>query len=115
MEWKRRLLLGLGLMVTFGLMVGSSPTAASAKSQPSLTISGNFFFLWGTHPNSRTYTVTNVGRGATNKLTVTLTFLLGDSFALTSDGCSGRSLGPGKECSFDISWSAGVDTLIRMT
>jgi HYDIN/CFA65/VesB family protein len=52
---------------------------------------------------SLTFTLTNTGGSATAMLTVT--FSGSAAFSMTSDGCTGTSLGPGKSCDVTVQYA----------
>jgi len=113
----------VGAVVIAVLAFAASPAFAGGRchyhhQKPSLSISGDFSFFCCTHPNARTYVVSNDGGGKTGKLTAALSFdagAPGQAFAITKDGCSGKSLRGGRSCSIEITWLVGPDTLATLT
>jgi hypothetical protein len=93
------------------LVLSIAPVAASSQP-PALAFDagdGPFGFCC-THPVSTTLTVVNEGGRASGNLTVTLALDVGTALAITEDNCTGKSLGPGRDCSIEITWLAGGDT-----
>jgi len=86
-----------------------APTAGAANPPAIvLSISGGFF--WST-----TYTVTNTGKSATGSLVVSLSDSSDEisdpsRYTVSDDTCTGKALGPGKRCSFTLTWQPGNDT-----
>ena len=114
MSRRTRSLVGL-LAVAGAVVAGSALCAVPAgakENQPSVSItSSQSFFFCCTRPNTHQVIVKNVGGGATGTLAATLSFTTGNSFAITDDRCTGRSLGPGKECVIALTWLVGTDTV----
>jgi hypothetical protein len=83
------------------------PLAASAGGTASIVYSpdnegGGYTF--GSGQTSQTFTLTNTGGKATGVLTITLqNESRYANFSITSDACSGTSLGPKKSCTVSVS------------
>ena len=104
----RRVGVGVGMAVTLAAALGAQ--GAVAGGAPSLAFSPAPF-SFGTIANgataSKTLTLTNTGGSASASLVITLPGA--SAFRLTADGCTGRSLGPGKSCSVTVTYSPTSD------
>ena len=80
-----------------GLLV--LPAGASAKNSPALSFSPSPFDfgpVTGGSSQSKTLTLRNAGGAASGTLKVSLS--RSDAFTITTDSCTGRSLGPRQSC-----------------
>jgi hypothetical protein len=128
LQWKRRLLLGLGLTVAFVLAVGLSPAAASAASTltgenlTGASSSGNsVFFCGGTYsvtgtatgPYPGTFTETGtfslVVTNATFTITSGTTTITGSKTRGGGGGATG-TCNPPSQSSFGLSYTATIHT-----
>jgi HYDIN/CFA65/VesB family protein len=87
-----------------------TPVTAQARGVPAIDWSpttdvGTYDFGAATPGDtvSRTFTLMNSGGSATAMLTVSLTG--SSAFSITSDGCTGTSLGPNKSCTVTIEYA----------
>jgi hypothetical protein len=91
--------LGLLLFAALG-QAGGSPSLSWSPS----TQGGFDFGTVGVGDNqSQTFTLTNSGGSASADLTVSVTGP--ETFTVTSDGCSGTSLGPNKSCTVTVEYA----------
>jgi hypothetical protein len=95
------------------LVAGTSAQAAATPvltwSQGGTTITSYFFGTVdgvGGQTATQTFTLTNTGGSSTGTLAaVALTNTSGTAFSITSDGCSGLSLGPKKFCQVTVEYA----------
>ena len=90
---------GIALLAVMGLLVGAPPAPAKVTG-PNLTFDPATF-NFGTSPNA--FTLTNSGDTATGTIVVSLSGA--SNYTLGGDGCTGKSLGPGKRCSVTVSFT----------
>lgn len=83
--------------------------AASLGWSPLKPGGNNYGTVEGGSSKSETFTLTNAGGKASASLTVKVTNSKGTSFSITSDGCSGRSLGPRKSCSVTVRFAPATN------
>ena len=107
----------IGIIVAaaaMGMLVAGTP--AQAANTPVLTWSqgGTTITSYDFGPvdgvggktATQTYTLTNTGKSSTGTLAaVALTNTSGTAFSITSDGCSGLSLGPNKFCQVTVEYA----------
>jgi hypothetical protein len=90
---------GIVLLAVVGLLV-SAPSAPAKVTGPNLTFNPATFDF-GTSP--KTFTLTNSGDTAPGTIVVSLSGAA--NYTLGPDGCTGKSLGPGKSCSVTVSFT----------
>ena len=107
----------IGIIVTaaaMGMLVAGTPAQAAATpvltwSQGGTTITSYDFGTVdgvGGKTATQTFTLTNTGKSATGTLAaVALTNTSGTAFSITSEGCSGLSLGPNKSCQVTVQYA----------
>jgi hypothetical protein len=104
--------IGLALLAT-AVVCLSQAAVASAGTPPSLSWSSSSgSFDYGTvqagQTPSLTFTLTNSGGSATGALTVSLPSP--SPFSVTSDNCTGTSLGPGKSCTVTVQYTPATSS-----
>ena len=90
---------GIVLLAILGLLVGP-PSAPAKVTGPNLTFDPATF-NFGTSPKA--FTITNRGDTATGAIVVSRSGA--SNYTLGPDGCTGKSLGPGKSCSVTVSFT----------
>src|SRR5262245_38800709 len=93
---------GIVLLAVMGVLVGA-PSAPAKVAGPNLAFDPatvNF----GTSPKA--FTLTNSGDTATGAIVVSPGGA--SNYTLGPDGCTGKSLGPGKSCSVTVSFTPPV-------
>jgi hypothetical protein len=98
-----------------GMLVAATSAQAAGRPVPVLawspTASGGTYDFGaidgvGGKTATQTFTLTNSGGSAAGTLApVALTNTSGTAFSITSDGCSGRSLGPRKSCQVTVEYA----------
>jgi len=88
------------LLAVMGLLVGA-PSAPAKVTGPNLTFNPATF-NFGTSPKA--FALTNSGDTATGAIVVSRSGA--SNYTLGPDGCTGKSLGPGKSCSVTVSFYA---------
>src|SRR2546421_7576201 len=76
---------------------------ASLTWSPATVGGNNYGKLEAGHTKSETFKLTNSGGQASAVLTITLSGSA--AFSITSNGCLGRSLGPGKSCNVTVEYA----------
>jgi hypothetical protein len=105
----------IGIIVTaaaMGMLVAGTPAQAAATpvltwSQGGTTITSYDFGTVdgvGGQTATQTFTLTNTGKSATGTLAA-VALTSGTAFSITSDGCSGLSLGPNKFCQVTVQYA----------
>jgi hypothetical protein len=109
-----RIVAGLGVCAAMLVASGSARAAGGPVlgwSQGATTITsydfGTFDVGGGQTPTPVTFTLTNSGESATGDLAITLPNTSGSAFSITSDRCSGRSLGARKSCTITVAFVPG--------
>jgi hypothetical protein len=90
---------GIVLLAVMGLLVGA-PSAPAKVTGPNLTFDPATF-NFGSSPQA--FTLTNSGDTATGAIVVSSSGA--SNYTLGPDGCTGKSLGPGKSCSVTVSFT----------
>lgn len=100
----------MGMLVAGTSAQAAGPPVTTVAWSPTNTSSGGYDF--GTldagagATNSVTFTLTNSGSRATGTLTpIALTNPIGTALSITSDGCSGLSLGPNNSCQVTVKYA----------
>ena len=90
---------GIVLLAVMGLLVGA-PSAPAKVTGPNLTFNPATF-NFGTSPKA--FTLTNSGDTGSGAIVVSRSGA--SNYTLGPDGCTGKSLGPGKSCSVTVSFT----------
>jgi hypothetical protein len=95
----------VAVILVVGALAFILPATARAGDPPAMAFSPTF---WATAVHSgtsttRDFTLTNSGGNATGALTLTIS--LSGPFAISVDGCTGVSLGPGKSCKVTVQYA----------